>query len=270
MANLLTYTEQMDNSIWEKWDGLTVTADSQSPPTGGALLADTVADTSGVAPSEIRQSFTKTASDTSYYIFSLFIRKDTDQTRFPRFSHYYAGGAVGRSIRVNTQTGSIGADPGSPLPDDYGLVDYDANYWRVWMKQNDPTGVNSLCWFSVNPASSTTLTGSQDIAATGSIVMWGANITNNTALQEYEPHPFYNFSSDWTTIATLGSTANSYSDQTASGGVTYEYRVVATNAAGGSASNIVVATALSGDPFFPVSRRAMHHYRRDVYRSRVA
>jgi hypothetical protein len=73
---------------------------------------------------------------------------------------------------------------------------------------------------------------------------------------------------DWGTIATLGAAANSHSDLTVLSGFTYDYRILASNAAGSTSSNIAVATALSPDAMFPTSRRALHHSRRDVFRRR--
>lgn len=219
MPNIFTYTEQFDNGVWI--GDATVTADTHAAPAfagGSATQADTLTDPD--ASQRYReQAVAKATDNTDDWIFSLYVRKDADATRFPTLEMGFAYGGTQkyRGISINTSDGSVAAGS-SGAPADSGSVDVDATWWRFWMREPDNTGGNTHIRVFIYPARASVQGTGDDSSITGSFIVWGANMTQSSTLETYDPHPSYAF----TTAAV-----------------------------------------------FPLSRRSLHHYRRDVFRSRV-
>jgi hypothetical protein len=181
-------------------------------------------------------------------VISVYIRKDNDETRFPELAVYMENGGTAKDagFRLNTKTGATGTHSSPGAPAQYGVVDVDANWWRMWMIEPDNASGNtqiSLALFPAVTAAANGINGGGVSTAMGSIVAWGANIIHADTLSAYEPDPFYEFGdASWDTLATLGTSASSYKDYVAPGGIWYDYRILAVNAAGSSPSNIDDAT----------------------------
>jgi hypothetical protein len=194
VANILTNTEDLSHSDWVKEDSPTITTDQYAAPTFAGINAgrgDKLEDASGSAVCAVSQNENIT-SDTSTWVFSVFVRKDATTSRFPAFVlRMQEGSTIEVGCQINTQTGEIANFINAP--DDKAVVDVDANWWRVWLKKaNNGTG-NTFLVARVFPAAATTLGGGFDSSLTGFIGMWGANVTNTSTLQAYEPDPFYVF-----------------------------------------------------------------------------
>lgn len=203
MANILTYTEQFDNAAWATGKTATVTADSAAAPAAygaNATMADTIEDTSASAQQIIYQTPSKSAGDTSAYIASVFVKKTpgSNPTVFPGFVLQFRPVAnASKGIHLNTDTGAVAASltNGDPGVGNYGCVDIDANWWRIWLKYADPNA-NTAVRFIIQPAiTGPTIGGGDTSTPVGSIVCWGANLMVADTLQEYEPHPSYMFGS---------------------------------------------------------------------------
>lgn len=202
-ANLVTSTEALDDTgVWTA-NSTTVTANSQAAPAfagGSAGMADTVADNSAAAQGNLVGTFYTISADTSDYIGSVFIRKDAVTDRWPEIVTNINTGVNGL-VSINTSTGAI-AD-GSTPPAASGVVDVDANWWRLWMRiAND--GAGTAIRIYVYPDHLDALGGSTTSGGTGSAVFWGFNITNDSTVQTYQPEPTYSFSSCRGSLLLLG------------------------------------------------------------------
>ncbi len=197
MANILLYTEAFDNAAWLLESGgtaTTVTADTFAAPAfagANATLADTVSDISTTVQGEAYQDVA-IPNDSTDYVFSVYVRKDTNTTRFPEFMIEFRNGtSFARAIHINTQTGASSAGSYVPAPTAYGVEDIDATWWRVWLKQANSSAGNTVIRVHVAPARAASLGGGANSPSLGDLVVWGGNITNTSTLQAYEPHPFY-------------------------------------------------------------------------------
>jgi hypothetical protein len=200
MANILTYTEAVDNAAWTKPGApdVTVTADTHAAPAfagASAGMADTLADLS-TASAYVHQTKAKGSNDTANWCASIYVRKDAITTRVPEFVMEFrdVGTTKARGVRLNTSTGVTGNYAGqTAAPTSHGVVDVDASWWRLWMIEPDNATGNTNIRFTIFPAKSVTETTGNSSALTGSIVVWGANVEKVDAVTAYQPDPFYAF-----------------------------------------------------------------------------
>lgn len=193
MANLITSTEALgDTGVWTQ-NTVTVTANTHAAPTFAGVsagLADTVADNSAVAGGSLIGPYYACVDDTSNWVGSVYIRKDAVTDRWPEVFLQFQGGPAG-FVSVNTSTGAI-ADGASP-PAASGIVNVDATWWRLWIRVTNIGGGVDHVRMGVYPDHLDALGGSTTSPPTGSVVLWGFNLTNTSSVQTYEPEPFYSF-----------------------------------------------------------------------------
>lgn len=197
MANILSNTEDFSAGNWSPGSGLVVTTNTQAPPTFAGINAtgaDKVEDNSAVVVANLISNFITIAVDSSDWLFSIFVRKDSNITRFPNFVSQFSGGSgTLAGISLNTQTGAIADVSGGAFPPDAsGSVDVDSLWWRVWWRKANDSSNNAVRIF-IGAANTDTLGGGDVVDLVDFITAWGANITNTTSLQTYEPDPFYSF-----------------------------------------------------------------------------
>jgi len=197
MANILHFTEQFDNAYWSGTS--LVTANTAAAPSGfgvNAGLADTLEDNSAVAAQFLVSTYETIPNDSSDWLASLFVKKDAITSRFPRLVLQMNGGSGPLSgVSLNTSTGAV-VEGGETFPATTakGTVDYDALWWRVWWRVPNDSSSNTQARFFLAPGY-TGITGDiNDPTIMGSIIIWGANLTNTSTIQPYEPEPFYTFS----------------------------------------------------------------------------
>ncbi len=197
MANLLALTEQFDNTSEWTNNNCTITANSggTAPAIYGinATAPDTVADNSAGTLGQVQGAFKDILNDAADYIGSVFVQKDAVTTRFAAVTiQITVGGTpIVSGVSINTSAGTVAAIDTTPTAS--GVVDVDASWWRVWFRTaNNNTG-NVAVRMNIYPAAATTLGGTADVVTTGSVVLWGANITQSSSLLAYEPDPFYAF-----------------------------------------------------------------------------
>ncbi len=193
-ANVLHFTEAFDNAYWTT-SNVTVTANSTAAPAfagGSAGLGDTITDGSA-SQGELDGTYETIANDSSTWFISLYILKDAITSRFPLFFVQMAGGSgVFGVVSINTSTGATANNGGGNISQ--GSVDVDP-WWRVWVSVANNSSGNTVARLIVFPAYSSTLGGGADGTLTGSVIAWGANLTNAASLQTYAPDPFYSFAS---------------------------------------------------------------------------
>lgn len=193
MSNIITSTEAFDDSaVWTP-NSTVVTANTHAAPVlfgGSAGMADTLTDSSAVSQGNLVGTYySGFPVDSSDWVGSIFMRKDAVTTRWPEFVLQFNTGAVG-FVSINTSTGATAA--GSTAPAAFGAIDFDSLWWRLWMRvANNGTGTDAR--LIVYPDHLDALGGSGTSAGTGAVVLFGANLTNTSAVQTYEPEPFYSF-----------------------------------------------------------------------------
>lgn len=182
-VNLATFPEALDNAVWLKSSNLVVTADTANSPEG-TLTADTVEDTNAAGLAAfIYRNWTTEWDSTKTHTASIFIKKDNDETRFPMFSINQSGGAGASGfenikIMINTKTGAYDIyKQNGQLDGIGGVIDYDADYWRVWISSTSDEPDRTTHQITLSPCRSDVLDASTingDLI--GSIEAWGVMI----------------------------------------------------------------------------------------------
>ena len=178
-SNLITYSEDFSDASWNK-SNVNVTSNTDISPRGDITSDSLIKNTTGVDG-----SVTKIISATATgYVGSIFVKKDTNTSRFPEF-FVRSSVDLGENeiyVQLNTSSGetAIRLQNGTVSVSTPILVN---NYWRISFY----TLANSNnCRFGIRPAASTTL-GGYDTNATGSIIVWGAQLEEGSYATSYIP-----------------------------------------------------------------------------------
>lgn len=190
--NLIVNSQAMDLQP-ESFGNVTITPDSFTAPDGTAT-ADLVDDQDAGQFGSVGQSIAVPATDRRDYVVSAFLRKDTDQTRIAGLQLaatdvVIPGLMQNSTVAVNTETGAI-APQQNATPSQIGIVDHDANWWRVWASlRSGLRPEQTLLRFLVLPALSTGSDPSAPISssATGSAVYWGVQVERGQVPGPYCP-----------------------------------------------------------------------------------
>jgi len=178
--NLLIHSEELDDAVWSLTGTMTITPDADVAP-NGLTVATTLNDTDAVITSNILQTASMTL-DNNYKTVSVFIKKDSDTSRFPALYIKQSGGSSIQSfVSINTQTGATAWISGSVptiVTDDF------IDYWRISVTlQNNIT--NNVVEMGLYPAYSSTLGGAADGTLTGTITAFGLQAENKGAVGKY-------------------------------------------------------------------------------------
>ena len=173
--NLIRHTQDLGGASWS--GAAAVTANTHVAP-DGTTTADTITDGSGAALQGRGQSIAVT-SDSSSYVFSVYVRKTSGATQ-PTFlldCTFTGGTAVGNGVRLNTDTGAV--LHGSAVVADAG------SYWRVMAPLSNNSSGNTTAGLSLFPACAPYGLVSLDNSQIGSAVVWGAQIERGTVATDY-------------------------------------------------------------------------------------
>jgi hypothetical protein len=171
--NLLTYSEQFDNSAWAKTN-ITVTANSVIAP-DGTLTADTIT-TSSTATSYIR--YDTAAQGTSVFItVSAYVKSASSST--VTISDGYGTGA---NATFNLSTGAIvqSSDGGYGYSNP-GIINAGNGWWRIWQTFKTQPSNNYPIGHRLEPGRTYGGTGSVG----DSVYAWGAQVE-----KAYTPGPY--------------------------------------------------------------------------------
>ena len=188
--NLLTEPASFDGATWAANAGLTVTANTTARPFTSTVAADTLTDP-GASGSNVTQAVT-VADDGSTYTGSIYVRKTTGGTSgtFVLQLNLQGGSAASVILRVNTDTGAILSGTGVVDSVDSGT------WWRVSTSiTNDSTGNTSIL-YRLDPARGVHGSAVTSAAATGSAIVWGAQLEQGSAATAYESNITL-LSGDW-------------------------------------------------------------------------
>jgi hypothetical protein len=122
--------------------------------------------------------------DTNTHVFSIFVKKDNDETRFPEFqASILAGATEEHKVQLNTKTGATNVRVNTAATDSHRVDDY-GDWWRLSLNcTNDGSGTTFTA--KILP-SITAVIGGVDATVTGSVVLDQAQIELN---QSYPSSP---------------------------------------------------------------------------------
>ncbi len=122
---------------------------------------------------EIIQRATATLTQTGAHVASWFVKKDSDQTRFPEFQHNQGGGGFAH-IQIDTQTGAAVIRAQSTWTATAVAVQDCGDWWRLVLRFT--TASTAAITVSVIAAASTTLGGATSPTVVGSVTVWNPQI----------------------------------------------------------------------------------------------
>ncbi len=176
IGNLLLWSEGFDNAVWQKvGTAPVVVADFANNPSGTEMTADKIQDIDGVDLAYIYQDVTILANANRYQ-FAVFIKKDTDETRFPLFRVEFlltSGVTNDCFMYVNTKTGDRAIGGTMAVANFTGEVEDAGDFWRVRIGASN--NGHTKFRITIYPAYSNVF-GSPSVSLNGSIIGWGASL----------------------------------------------------------------------------------------------
>jgi hypothetical protein len=182
MENLVLQSNNTPDGIWVKASGVNNFLD-QAGLTGTPDTASRIVDNQAASTSSIRQDVT-IPNDTNPTTAQVFIKKDSDVSRFPNITLYILSGGTLQDLQVhlNTSTGATAVvnSTGTVAHE----VDSVGDWWVLYLQvANNGTGnINSRV--NIAPAASTTFGGADEVATTGEIILGNAGIYNNKTIAQ--------------------------------------------------------------------------------------
>jgi len=171
-TNVLYRSQEFKNTSWVKTNNPIITANSTNSP-DGSLTADTVEDDSINSFKAISQ-WQNIPNDSTSWTGSIYIKKDNNTSRFPLLQVKLSGGnVVNPCMMVNTSTGETIMAYGVGT----GKSELIGDYWRFSLTAVNNSSGNNIAEIDVYPAVGNTW-GVYNAAATGSCVIWGAQLEN--------------------------------------------------------------------------------------------
>jgi hypothetical protein len=173
------WSEDISQAAWIKT--ATLTTNTNNSPIG-TLTADQLNDTSAAAFQGAAQNVTIPA-DFRTYTFSVYVLKTSVATNTFGFNLAMSGGSgVSVTPRLNTNSGNVSGPVGVVV-----TVADAGTYWRLSCSLTN-NGTNTTATVTVQPATGTNSgsnTGADSAAATGTAVVWGAQLERGAAATTY-------------------------------------------------------------------------------------
>ncbi len=199
MAQYLLDTENLTTANWTAEEDIIRTYPNPyfvGPPyfAGGYALQPTALEDASATKAGLVKQVANIPVDSNPYVASLLVNWSSDESAFPCLFIEFPFGApaISCGVQLNTNSGAVAIQPApADPPDDYGVqIIEGTNWWRLWVKKaNNGTGDGvRLVWF---PAIAGSLGGGFNSPSTKLTVAWGAQITQGSVMEYYQPNPTY-------------------------------------------------------------------------------
>jgi len=178
-TNSILGARDCDNATyWTVEGGMSATQD-QTGLFGDANSGVSCSDTSDTAAQGIVQVIAL-PNDDDPVTYSVHIKKDDNEARFPELRAYFTGGTGAKScyLRINTKTGNsdVASSAGTYR---YGVHDC-GDWWRWWISVDNDSSGDTNFHVKIYPSLATTLGGAVSTAPTGTIIVDGIQVELNT------------------------------------------------------------------------------------------
>lgn len=192
--NFLYATQRFDSSTWTDVGSPVIAADVLTAP-DGTTTGDTIEDNSastreGVEQNPTAEVLTLDERDDRDYMSSVYVGKDTVQTRCALLKlNFWSGGTFQEyGVGINTETGDIAARDDA-TSQDVAVQSIDSNWWRLSVRGRNTKG-NTRCEFEFFPAAIAGADPSSFLSnsTTGTVGVWGAQVERAAGRL---PGPYY-------------------------------------------------------------------------------
>lgn len=179
--NMLFQSEDFSTS-WSSGGTPVITANSTAAP-DGSTTADTVEDNDASAHETLSQAIALADIDATHTV-SYFVKKDSTgrATRFPAFWLNFTGSATANEsnlVKVDTSTGEFELGNTDSVDVSAKLDDHSADYWRISLTATPLYSDQVNANVGIYPAYGASSTFVASTSATGSIIVWGAQLTES-------------------------------------------------------------------------------------------
>jgi hypothetical protein len=180
-TNLITYSEQINDSSWIKGNSPTITTNIATAP-DGYVSADGIQSLDATNYKTINKAISVSANSTITY--SIFVKKETSETAFGGFGIAFSGGTDKQVYGiVNAVTGTV-TFASSNLAATVNVQNY-GTYWRIATTTTD-NGSNTIAAINYYGTLSTNGT-SLDTGAGSVRVVWGFQFEVGAYVTSYVP-----------------------------------------------------------------------------------
>lgn len=164
--NLLSYSEEFDQSVWVK-NQASITADAAVAP-DGTTSADLVLGTGGSR--SLYQEFATTEGQA--YTYSLFVQAVAGETSSLEIQFSSSAFGSNATLAFDPATSTVSVDSGTF--DDYGVEDADNGYYRIWATKTADSTESIDSHITIRPG-----------GASYGYYVWGAMLEPSATLSDY-------------------------------------------------------------------------------------